>query len=232
MFDKVYLFSGLKINNAKCDIVGIGVKKGVKMALCGMDLTDDVIKILGIYFSYNKKIEQEKNFLNHIVKIQNILKLWKLRNLTIEGRIVVFKSLAISKLIDLALVTEIPTTTINFLTKIQMEFIWKGKIPKIRYNTLRNDCKRAGLKNVDIFSKVLSLECSWIKRLLDNLFHQRKVISLYLIRQYLGYSLNGVNIFLHRLLCRQQLHVSLFGITSIFKLEIKAFISIIFRTGI
>ena len=81
------------------------------MALCGMhciDLTEDVIKILGIYFPYNNKIEQEKNFLNHFVKIQNILKLWKLRNLTIEGRIVVFKSLAISKLIHLALVTEIP----------------------------------------------------------------------------------------------------------------------------
>ena len=54
------------------------------MALCGIkwiDLTDDVIKILGIFFSYNKKLEQEKNFLNHIVKIQNNLKLWKLRNL-------------------------------------------------------------------------------------------------------------------------------------------------------
>ena len=35
-----------------------------------IDLTDDVIKILGIYFSYNKEIEQEKNYLNHIVKIQ------------------------------------------------------------------------------------------------------------------------------------------------------------------
>ena len=58
-----------------------------------IDIADDIIKILGIYFSYNKKIEQE---------IQNILKLWKLRNLTIEGRIVVFKSLAISKLIHLA----------------------------------------------------------------------------------------------------------------------------------
>ena len=70
------------------------------MALCGMyciDLTEDIIKILDIYFSYNEKLEQEKNFLNHIVKIQNILKLWKLRNLTIEGRIIVFKSLAISK---------------------------------------------------------------------------------------------------------------------------------------
>ena len=68
------------------------------MALSGMkciDLTDDVMKILGIFFSYNKKLEQQKNFLNHIAKIQNTLKLWKLRNLTIEGRIVVFKSLTI-----------------------------------------------------------------------------------------------------------------------------------------
>ena len=71
------------------------------MALCGVDcidLTEDVIKMLGIYFSYNRKLEQEKNFSNHIVKIQNILKLWKLRNLTIERRIVVFKSLPIFKI--------------------------------------------------------------------------------------------------------------------------------------
>ena len=95
------------------------------MAICGMeliDLTDDVIKVLGISFSYNKKIEQENNFLN-----QNILKLWELRNLTTEARMIVFKSLTILKLIHLALVTEIPTSTINLLTKIQMEFKKKMK---------------------------------------------------------------------------------------------------------
>ena len=62
-FDKFSLFSGLKINNAKCEIAGIGVKKGVKMALCGMDcidLTEDVIKILGIYFSYEKNLNKRK----------------------------------------------------------------------------------------------------------------------------------------------------------------------------
>ena len=108
--NKFPLFSGLKINNANCEIASIGVKKGVKIALCGMeciDFTDDVIKVLGIYFSYNKKIEQKKNVLNHIVKIQIILKFLKLRNLAIEGRIAVFKSLAISKVIHLALVTDI-----------------------------------------------------------------------------------------------------------------------------
>ena len=100
--------------------------------------------------------------MNHIVKIRNISKLWKLRNLTIEGRIVVLKSSAISKLIHLALVTEIPTSTINLLTKKQMEFIWKRKNPKIKNSPLCNDREYGGLKNVDIFSKVASLQ-AWIK---------------------------------------------------------------------
>ena len=55
-FNKFSLFPGLKIDNAKCKIAGIGVKKGVKIALCGMDcidLTEDVIKISGTYLSYN-----------------------------------------------------------------------------------------------------------------------------------------------------------------------------------
>ena len=33
-FEKFSFYSGLKINNAKCEIDGIGVKKGVKMELC------------------------------------------------------------------------------------------------------------------------------------------------------------------------------------------------------
>ena len=106
---KFSLYSGFKINNAKCEIAGIGVKKGIKMTLCGMECTDlrsDVINFKYLLF-LQQKLEQEKNFFNHIVKIQNILKLWKLRNLSIEGRIIAFKSLAISKLTHLALVTEI-----------------------------------------------------------------------------------------------------------------------------
>ena len=47
-----------------------------------------------------------------------------------------------------------------------------------------HDYEYGGLKNVDIFSKVVSLQCSRIKRLFDNNFHQCKLIPLYLIRQY------------------------------------------------
>ena len=57
------------------------------------------MKILGTDFSYNKNFEQNKNFCEHIVKIGNILKLSNMRLLTLGGRITVFKSLAVSKIL-------------------------------------------------------------------------------------------------------------------------------------
>ena len=48
----------------------------------------------------------------------------------------------------------------------------EGKNLKIKNTTLRNDYEYGGLKNVDIFSKVVSLQYSWLKILFDNNFHQ------------------------------------------------------------
>ena len=50
-------YSGLKPNLEKCKISGIGVLKSVKVVVSGMkciDLCNDMIKITGIHFSYNK----------------------------------------------------------------------------------------------------------------------------------------------------------------------------------
>ena len=40
-----------------------------------IDLTKKTIKILGIRFSYDKKLENEENFINHVRKIEKVLKL-------------------------------------------------------------------------------------------------------------------------------------------------------------
>ena len=46
-----------------------------------------------------------------------------MRNLIVEGKITIFKTLAISKIVQLSLVTNVPTEIINELKKIQKEFI-------------------------------------------------------------------------------------------------------------
>ena len=120
-------FSGLKLNKTKCVIAGIGVLNGVQVALCGMkcvNLNSETVKILGVHFSYNKTLEQDRNFSEHVARIENILKLWRMRQLTLEGRITVFKSLAISKVIHVFLITKLHNNTIDLMYKIQKNFIW------------------------------------------------------------------------------------------------------------
>ena len=62
-------------------------------------------------------------------------------------------------------------------------WIFCGKTPKINHETLCNDYKAGGLKNVDIPNKIIALQCSWIRRLYNNSFHEWKLIPLYLIEK-------------------------------------------------
>ena len=101
-------FSGLKPNLSKCQITGIGVLKGVQVAVCGMrfvDLKNDTLKILGTHFSYNEKLKEERNFSTTVTNIQRVLKIWKMGNLTLEVKIVFFKTLTISKIVFQSLIT-------------------------------------------------------------------------------------------------------------------------------
>ena len=110
IFDTFSKFSVLKPNKIKCEIAGVGALKGVQVALCGMrciDLVSNTVKILGLYYSYNEKLEIQENFKWHMTNIEKILQIWRMRDLSIAGKITVFKTLAISKIVHFALVKTI-----------------------------------------------------------------------------------------------------------------------------
>ena len=57
-FDIFSKYSGLLLNKSKCEVCGIGVKRGVNVALSGLkciDLTKECIRILGASYSYNEE---------------------------------------------------------------------------------------------------------------------------------------------------------------------------------
>ena len=149
----------------------------------------DTLKILGTHFSYNEKLKEEKNFYTTATNIQRARKTWALRNLTLEGKIVIFKTLgkivifktlAISKIVSRSLTTPVPRHIVNELEKIQKAFLWKNSSPKVKHETLYNDYKSGDLKNINILNKIISLQYSWIRRLYDNSFHEWKLILLFL----------------------------------------------------
>ena len=101
-----------------------------------------------------------------------------MRHLSLEGKITIFKSLAIYKIVYLALLTIFPKNFIFEVKEIQNEFLWSNKKSKIKHSTLCNDYKDEGLKNVDIELKIIALKCSWIHRLYNEVDHDWKIIPL------------------------------------------------------
>ena len=73
----------------------------------------------------------KSNFLNHIVKLQNVLNMWRMRNLSLLDKINFFKILDFSKTIHLTLVTSVPSSTIDLLNKIKKTFCGTRKMQKL-----------------------------------------------------------------------------------------------------
>ena len=76
----------------------------------------------------------------------------------------------------------------NEIQTIQKTFLWYSSKPKINYKTLCNTFEEGSLKNVNIKAKIISLQCSWVKRLFDGNHYDWKIIPLSLINKYFGKS--------------------------------------------
>ena len=97
VFDTFFILLGLKPNKYKCEIDGIDVLNGPLWN--GMYRFNKKFSKLSIHFSYNKKTGNEENFIKLIKSIENVLKICRRRNLKVQPKIKIFKTLAISKVI-------------------------------------------------------------------------------------------------------------------------------------
>ena len=77
------------------------------------------------------------------------------KELNLEGRITVFKTLALSKIIHLSLVKIIPNATIDKFSKLQKDFTRNKMKPKIKNITLHNNFQDADLKMFILNKKLL-----------------------------------------------------------------------------
>ena len=63
------------------------------------------------------------------------MKLWRIQQLIIEGKILIFKTPATSKVVHFALVKDVPSSAIAQLEKIQRQFVWKNGDPQLKHTT-------------------------------------------------------------------------------------------------
>ena len=121
--------------------------------------------MLGIAFD-GKLASMERNLDVKIAEIKKLLNCWIHRTLTVYGKIVVVKTLALSKLSHVALV--IPCITPNKIREIEslfFKFIWNNKPDKVSRDHAKLPERKGGLGMIDIKDFWQAFRFSWFRRL-------------------------------------------------------------------
>ena len=98
-------------------------------------------------------------------EIQKLIRIWSSRNLTPNGKVVIIKSLLISKIPHMLLSLPSPSIwCIKELNETFAKFLWCDKPPKWRKEILEGEYAEGGLKlhNIKLSDKTLKL--SWLRR--------------------------------------------------------------------
>lgn len=117
------------------------------------------IKICGKVFSNDLNAEFQHNIRDKIDKLEKQLCMWKKRNLTTEGNIIVAKTFGLSQIIYMLQNTHYSDKILKEVEKKVYQFIWKGT-DRIKRDILKRDYCEGGLKAPCIFSldKALKLK--------------------------------------------------------------------------
>ena len=158
--------SGLKLNVKKTEAMWIGSLRscedqplGVKWQTC--------VKFLGIHITYDVKLLVEKNFKQRLKKIRNTINLWKVRGLSIHGKVTIIKAFLLSKMIYPSSVLPTPPEIIKEFNTLVFQFLWNGKDKVTRRSTC-GPYDSGGIRMVDYENMIKALRLSWLKKIVDD----------------------------------------------------------------
>ena len=160
--------SGLKCNFSKTLARWMGSKSGQPPDDLPVTWTTDEFTTLGIMFMDDDSKMSRANYGSKLRNMSNLFRVWRMRDLSLLGKIVVSKSLGISKLMYLASTLHTPDIILREAQIILNDFVWSSKPHKVRADILLKGIPNGGLKMVCFEFKVQSILLSWVCRFFND----------------------------------------------------------------
>ena len=186
MLRDFHLVSGLQINKEKTEALWLGNWKKREKKPFRIKWPQQPIKITGVFISYNTDLNTTLNFANPLKQIQNNLKIWKSRSLTLIGKIVILKTFVLSQI---NYVLRMVSTTNDILHKVEQivfDFLWKGK-DKIARKVMVREISEGGMNAPDIKITHKMMRINFIKRYLnDDVIHPWKTFFDHRLSNFWG----------------------------------------------
>jgi len=179
--------AGPKLNIAKTEGIWLGPLKSMSKFYAGISFKNEAVKCLGIYIGHSKELCCEKNWMPKVKRIQASLEVWKTRNLTLIGKVVLLKTMALSQITYIASVMCCPDNIVKEIEKLMYNFIWSGR-ERVKRQTLIGGYNIGGIKMPDIRSYIEALQAVWIKKLINSKTETWAIFTKYIIHQNMGCS--------------------------------------------
>ena len=183
-------FSGCKINLSKTEAIWIGSKRGSQEFLFedqGLRWKSCNFKSLGVNFSLNLGLIYDLNYKEKLKHMSQTLNLWRMRSLSLIGKVCVIKTLVLPQLLYLfsVLSVKIPAKFFKELTTLFFKFIWSGGRDRVQRNLMYSDYIQGGLKMVNPQAFALAQKMTWVKYLLDDNFESSwKLIEISALEKF------------------------------------------------
>ena len=178
--------SGLTLNKEKTKAMWLGRSANNKNKPLGFKWVSCPTRFLGVHLSYDKKGNDYQNFDLKIGKLQTNLDMWRMRDLTLFGRVLIVKSLGISQLIYSAFNVDVPNYVISTVKKRLFGFLWKNNRDKIKRVGLYQNYDKGGLRMPDLECMIKALRMAWIPRLLKEGHQNWKTVPDHFFKRYGG----------------------------------------------
>ena len=131
--------------------------------------TNNPINVLGVYISQDMDECLRLNYEPIVTKVKNLLEVWRMRNLTLIGKIQVLNSLITSLFVyKMSVLPLIDYQLLSKLLKSFNEFLCDGKKPKIKLEILMAAKYDGGLGLANLGNRDKSLKAQWIPKLQQN----------------------------------------------------------------
>ena len=179
--------SGLTLNITKTEGITLGTLPKIPINYDHIKWPQGHIRYLGVYLGHNDLENNTMNWESKIETIQKLLDSWRTRKLTLFGKILIIKSLALPKLVYPASILPLPSDIIKRVNTLFFKFIW-GKSEKIKRNVLTNEYYNGGLKMIDLESHFNALKAAWMTRLKKD----SDLIWTFLPHAYINKCTNGM----------------------------------------
>ena len=153
-------------------------------------------KILGLWFTCDLEGMEKINTFDKYLEAKTLFNCWAKRCNTPIGRVVVLKSLVLSKLIYLwIMLPNPPDDLIESLQKKCFDFVWSGKNDKIKRSISVHHTKNGGINIPNIKKYIHALKLTWVKRMCNDNSGKWKIILKKKVPDISNYDKYGTKLF-------------------------------------